>query len=217
MAIWIDGVMVALILINLMLVGSSRLSACIRIVALQGIILGMLPLQLYDNPLAAHVLLIAVGSLVLKGGVFPWLLSRALREANVRREMEPFVGYTLSLLIGIVSLAASLWMSTRLPLPVKTVSSLVVPVALFTIVTGLFLIVNRKKALSQVMGYLVMENGIYTFGVALARQEPLLVELGVLLDVFVAVFVMGITIFHINREFDHIDTDRLTTLKDWST
>ena len=88
------------------------------------------------------------------------------------------------------------------------------PAALFTILVGLFLIVSRRKALNQVLGYLVLENGIYAFGVAPgAASVPLLVELGVLLDVFVAVFVMGIAIYHINREFDHIDADQLDRLK----
>ena len=77
------------------------------------------------------------------------------------------------------------------------------------------LIVSRRKALTQVLGYLVMENGIYAFGVGLVPGTPVLVELGILLDVLVAVFVMGITIFHINREFEHLDTSRLTTLSDW--
>ena len=66
----------------------------------------------------------------------------------------------------------------------------------------------------QTLGYLAMENGIYAFGLAFAVEEPLLVEMGVLLDVFVGVFVMGIAIHHISREFDHIDTDRLSELKD---
>ena len=86
--------------------------------------------------------------------------------------------------------------------------------ALFSIFAGLFLIISRKRAVSQVLGFLVLENGIYTFGVGVAARTPLLVEAGVLLDVFVAVFVMGITIFHISREFDHIEIDRLSTLKD---
>src|SRR5436190_671839 len=105
--------------------------------------------------------------------------------------------------------------SRRLPLPQTPVSPLIVPVALFTSFVGLFIIVSRRKALTQVLGYLVLENGIYAFGVGLVQNTPMLVELGVLLDVFVAVFVMGITIFHINRQFDHIDTDQLATLKDW--
>ena len=66
----------------------------------------------------------------------------------------------------------------------------------------------------QVIGYLTLENGIFTFGWALAIEEPLLVEMGILLDVLVAVFVMGITIHHLNREFDSIGTDELSALKD---
>ena len=108
----------------------------------------------------------------------------------------------------------SLWLSERLPLPQVPISSLIVPVALCTSLIGLFVIISRKKAITQVLGYLVLENGIYAFGVGVVPHSPLLVELGVLLDVFVAVFVMGITIFHINRQFDHIDTDRLVLLKD---
>ncbi len=111
-------------------------------------------------------------------------------------------------------LCLSFWMASRLTPPQPLASPLILPFALTTILIGLFLIVSRKTALMQVVGYLVMENGIYIFGVALAQEEPFLVEMGVLLDVFVAVFVMGIAIFHINREFDHIDVDQLTSLKD---
>jgi hydrogenase-4 component E len=93
-------------------------------------------------------------------------------------------------------------------------SQLAVPVSVFSILIGLLLIVSRNKALTQVLGYLVLENGIYIFGVTLVRDQPWLVETGILLDVFVAVFVMGIAIFHISREFDHMDVDQLTVLKD---
>lgn len=178
-------------------------------------LLGCLTLGASANP-SVRASILALASTGLKGIAFPWLLSRALRDAGVRREIEPFVGYNLSLLIGTAALAASLWLSARLPRPNPEVSSLVVPVALFTTMAGLFLIVSRRKALTQVLGYLVLENGIYSFGVGLVEGTPMLVELGVLLDLFVAVFVMGIAVFHINREFDHIDTDRLTALKDWS-
>ena len=108
----------------------------------------------------------------------------------------------------------ALWLGSRLPLPEQAASPLLVPVALFTMLVGLFLIVSRRTALSQVLGYLVLENGIFAFGLALTDHAPLSVEIGVLLDIFVAVFIMGIAIHHISREFDHIDTDRLTELKD---
>jgi hydrogenase-4 component E len=215
MELWIDSLLILLFLTNLRLLGLSRLGASIRTVAVQGVLLGLLALAAHAGDLTAHVLALAVGATVLKSIVFPRMLFRALREAKVRREVEPFIGYTMSLLASAVMLAVSLWVGARLPLLASARSSLLLPVALFNILVGLFVIVSRRKALMQVLGYLVMENGIYAIGVALAHDAPLLVELGNLLDIFLAVFVMGIAIFHINREFDHIDTDRLATLKDW--
>jgi hydrogenase-4 component E len=208
-----DSILIGIVLTSFMLLGSSRLGTCIRVAALQGILLGLLTLTAgTESVLRAGIL--AVASAGLKGVVFPWLLSRALRDADVRREVEPFVGYNLSLLIGTTALAASLWLAGRLPRPNPDASTLVFPVALFTILAGLLLIVSRRKALTQVIGYLVLENGIYAFGAGLVEDTPMVVELGVLLDLFVAVFVMGIAVFHINREFDHIDTGRLTVLRD---
>ncbi len=208
---------VVLVLSNLMLLGSSRLGTLIRTVAVQGIALGCLSLMVQGPQAQTATRLFACLSIFLKGIVFPWLLFRALRLANVRREVEPFVGYSTSMLLGIGSLAMGYWMAARLPLPnPQLLSPHFVPVAMFTMMTGLFLIITRRKALTQVVGYLTLENGIYVFGVALLREwTPLLVELGILLDAFVAVFVMGITIFHISREFDHIDTDQMAALKDF--
>lgn len=212
----LDFIFVILLLSDLILLGSSRFGVLIRTLTVQGVLLGMLPLLTGRDGLSTHHWILAGGVLLLKGVAFPFLLERSRRQAGVSRELEPLVGFSLSLLIGILALAFSIWMGSRLPLPVATSSRLVVPVALFTLLSGLFLIVARHKALTQVIGYLTMENGIYAFGVALAYEEPLLVELGVLLDVFVGVFVMGIAIFHISREFDHIDTHRLSQLGDWS-
>jgi hydrogenase-4 component E len=211
---WLDTLMVLVVFTSLRLLGSSRLGSSIRTVAFQGILLGFLPVVAHPADADARLLLMTAAAVGLKGIVFPWLLFRALRGARVRREVEPFVGYTSSLLIGVLTLIASLLAASRLRLPSPPISPLLVPVALSTMLVGLFLIVSRKKALSQVLGYLVFENGIYAFGVGVAYAAPLLVELGILLDVFVAVFVMGIAIFHIRREFDSIDTTRLETLRD---
>jgi hydrogenase-4 component E len=213
---WVDTALVLLTLTSLLLLGSSRLTRCIRIVAFQGVVLGVLTVTARPTELSLRILMLAVAIVGLKGVTFPWLLSRVLRDAAVRREVDPVVGYIGSLLLGTLMLAVSFWLSVRLPLPTPAISGLLVPVALFTTLSGLFLIVTRRTALTQVLAYLVLENGIYVFGVGLVEGTPMLVELGVLLDVFVAVFVMGIAIFHINREFDHIDTDQLTALKDWT-
>lgn len=210
----VDTTLVLLVLTAFVLLGSSRLGSCIRIVAVQGVLLGYLTLAAREGD-SLRTPILAIVSTGLKGIAFPWLLSRALRDADARREIEPLVGYSLSIVIGLLALGVSLWLATRLPRPNPPISPLVIPVALFMLLTGLFLIVGRRKALTQALGYLVMENGIYAFGVGLVEGTPMVVELGVLLDVFVAVFVMGIAIFHINREFDHIDTDRMTALRDY--
>lgn len=211
---WFDLILIFLILPNFVFLGSSRLQSCIRTLALQGFMLGLLPLVGGGEALSIRLVLLAVVSMALKGVLLPHFLDRAMRKANVRREVEPFVGFNISIFIGILALAFSFWLSSRLPLPDPSKSSLAVTMAFFNMLVGLFLIISRKKALTQVLGYLVLESGIYTFGVAMALETPLLVELGVLLDVFTAVFVMGIMIFHISRSFDHIDTDRLSSLKE---
>jgi len=210
---WTDAAIALVVLGNLRLLGTSRLAACIRIVAVQGILLGLLPIFFHAGSLTLRVTLQATASMITKGVVFPWLLTRAVRGADVRREIDPIVGYTPSLLVGGALLGVALWLGWRLPLPVPTGSQFMIAVSLFTIMVGLFMIVARRMAITQVLGYLAMENGIYAFGLAFAEKAPLLVEMGILLDVFVAVFVMGIMIYHINREFDHIDTDRLSELK----
>lgn len=218
----IQFIMIFVVLTNLILLGSSRRSSCIRLVAAQGILLGMLPLilpgHLFEHGLNFGALFLAAASIVFKGVVFPRMLMRAERTVGVKREFQPIIGYSTSILLGIVFLAFSLWLGTKLPLPQKLAESvgsqLAVPVSVYTILIGLLLIISRNKALTQVLGYLVMENGIYIFGVTFVRDQPWLVETGILLDVFVAVFVMGIAIFHISREFDHMDVDQLTVLKD---
>jgi hydrogenase-4 component E len=214
MLFWIDTLIVLVILTNLNLVSSSRLKVCIRVVAVQGMLLGLIPLLMGNIHVSLRIVMLSGITMVIKGMIFPWLLLRALRSANVRREMEPLVDYTTSMLIAVGLLAVVIWIGKQLPLPVASQSPMIAPLSLFTIMIGLFMIVSRRKALSQVLGYLVMENGIYAFGLVFAQNEPLLVEIGTLLDVFMAVFIMGITIFHINREFDHIDADRLSALRD---
>jgi hydrogenase-4 component E len=210
----VDFILILVVLTNFWLLGTSRLGSSIRVVALQGILLGLLPLAAHLHATPMRVMALAAGSILLKGMVFPRLLFRAIREADVMREVEPFVGYVLSLLIGVMALGLSFWMGGRLRMESPVVSAMILPVAFFSIMAGFFLIVARKRAVHQVLGFLIFENGVYTFGIGAMQEATLLVELGILLDVFVGVFVMGIAIFHISREFDHTETDRLSSLKD---
>jgi hydrogenase-4 component E len=205
------ALLAAVLLTDFRLLGGSRLVALIRIAGIQGALLGGLAaLGSLSNPDLA--LLLAATTITVKGLLLPRLLLRAIRRLEIRREVEPLVGYSASLILGVIGLAAAFGVGAELRLPSAEASALVVPTALFTGMTGLFLIVARRKAILQVLGYLVFENGVYAFGLAVAHEEPFLVQLGVLLDLFVAVFVMGIIVFQIQRDFDHIDVDRLAAL-----
>ncbi len=210
-----DILVVLLLLSNLYLLAASRITACIQTVALQAVVLGVIALTSAAGGLTLVVVSVTLATMAVKGLVLPWLLRRAIRGADVAREVEPFVGFTTSVLVGAGLLVISVVVAEPLCSSAPAdVSAMMIPTSLFTILTGLFIVVTRRKALNQALGYLVLENGVYVFGSSLAIEEPFLVELGILLDVFVAVFVMGIIIFQINREFDHIDTDKLSVLKD---
>jgi hydrogenase-4 component E len=213
MTTYIDIFLLALVLTDFRLLASSRLGAIVQTTVLQAVSLSACMLLMAVRPVSLYIIVLSIVTFTVKGIILPRLLKRAMREADVQREVRPIIGYSASVLIGVLLLG----LSFIIFMPMKATvlgSAFLMPGALFTTLTGLMMIISRKNALTQVAGYLVMENGIYAFGVILAIEEPLLVEMGVLLDVFVAVFVMGITVYQISREFDHIDTDRLSELKD---
>ncbi len=187
----IDTIMILIILTNLALVGLSRLATCIFVVAIQGCLLGLLPLVTNENSIEYHLILLSAAIICLKGIVFPVLLNRTLKNLDIQHEVEPFVGYGSSIILAPMVLVGCMWLGRKMVLPVEITSTLVVPVAFFTISSGLFLLISRRKALTQVLGYLVLENGIYVFGTSIAQKQPLLVELGILLDVFMASFRHG--------------------------
>lgn len=200
------------LLTDFSVLASSRLSTCIRVIALQGVLLGLLPLALQQS-VSVHLLALAVGTVIIKAVVLPTFLRWAIREAAVRREVDPIVGYMASVLLGALALAIALAVADTLPLRALR-ADLLVPVSLMTLMSGMIILTARNKALMQVVGYLMLENGIYLFGLTQSERVPFLVDIGVLLDVFVAVFIMGIVVFHINREFDSLSAARLTELHD---
>ena len=207
---------VLLILSCLFLLGSSRLHVAIRVVAVQGILLGLLPVirSIGDIPIGIWVL--GLSTIVSKGVLLPWLMSVCARNSGIRREVEPFIGFGSSLLYGTGLLALAVWITARLQLTPGEAPLVLLTSSFFAILVGLFLMVTRRKAITQSLAYLVMENGVYSVGVSLSLEFPLIVELGILLDVFVGVFLMGNLLFHLDHEFEHLDADKLTELSDLS-
>jgi hydrogenase-4 component E len=212
---WTDLLFIVVLVIDLFVLASSRLRAGIRAVAAQGVVLGVLPVVLAsDATEVRHVAVLALGAAAVKGVAIPWLLLRATRESTVSREGAPLLGFVPSLVLGALGVVAAVWLAADLPLPVPGVPSLLVPTALGTIWTGLLLLVSRRKAVGQVLGFLVLENGVFVFGLLLSDFMPAMVEVGVLLDLFAAVFVMGLVMFDIQRAFSSLDTDRFSSLRD---
>jgi hydrogenase-4 component E len=198
--------------LNLLALGSSRLPTLIRAMSLQGVVLGAMPLLIEHEQLDWRLVVVALATVAGKGVFIPGLLRRAMRAAHIDREIEPFIGFVPSLLIGAAGTIAALAFARELPLLPEHAGSLLVPGAMACILTGFVLLIGRAKAISQVCGYLILENGIYLFGLLLIHSTPLLVESGILLDLTVGVFVIGIIVDHIQRAFDSLDTRKLTTL-----
>jgi len=209
----VNLLLVGVLLLNLFMLGTSRILALIQAAALQGVVLGVIAL-LVGGHASWNAGLIAIATVLVKGGVIPRILRRALREAHIKREIEPLVGFMPTMLLGAGGMLASIALSSGLPLEPQHRELLIVPASFSTVVTGFLLLTTRIKAITQAIGYLVLENGIFVFGMLLVEAMPFLVEIGVLLDVFVGIFVVSIIIHHINREFASLDTRRLASLRE---
>jgi hydrogenase-4 component E len=153
-------------------------------------------------------------AVTVKGWLIPYLFRRATRKVKIHREESPYLGFTASLVLCALGTGLGLLLANSLPLAPGSEFTLFVPASLSTLLTGFLLLITRRKALSQVVGYLVLENGIYLFGLMLVEEMPMLVETGILLDLFVGIFVMGIVVNHISVAFDSMDTRHLAELKD---
>jgi hydrogenase-4 component E len=208
---WMELALIAIVILGIIILGNNRLATTIQLYALQSFILSLTPLLIYPG---IHADIIAVVIILLKVIFMPFLLFWAIRHVSIRREIQPLIGYGKTLLLGGFLIGASFIITSRLDLPVTGASVLLIPSAFSVIMIGFLLLVCRLKALTQVIGYLVMENGIFLFALLLLEKTPLLVEMGILLDIFVAVLIMGIIINHINEEYEDTNTLRLTTLRD---
>lgn len=207
-----DQLLVLALLLNFIVLGSSRLAFSVRAVAVQGIALALLPAIIH--PFSWPLVGIVASMLMAKGVVIPWMIMNAIRKAEIKREVEPFIGFITSLILGALLTATAFVFAQDLPLAPEHKGLLFVPASLATFMCGFLVLIARRKAISQVIGYLLLENGIFIFGLLLADAMPGMVEAGALLDLLVGIFVMGIVINHISREFSSLDTSRLTALRE---
>jgi len=208
---WLELALIFIVFLGIVILGNNRLGSIIQLFALQSLVLSTTPLLIHPG---FHAVIIATATLVLKVILMPALLSWAIRHVSIRREVQPLIGYGKTLILGGFLIGVAFLIAPRLNLPVQETTDLLIPSAFSIIMIGFLLLVSRLKAITQVIGYLVMENGIFLFALLLLERTPLLVEMGVLLDIFVGVLIMGIVVNNINREFGSGSTVNLINLRD---
>jgi hydrogenase-4 component E len=209
----VNSLIVVVVLLNFFALGSSQIGIVIRLSAIQGILLGMMPL-LMEGTGEIHVPLLSLATMAIKGVLIPYLLLRAMRDVKIRREVEPLLGFIPSMFLGALGTILGIVFSNHLPLAPMQKEYLILPGAFSTIVTGFIMLITRHKAITQVVGFLILENGIFIFGLLLLKTMPFMVEIGVLLDLFVCIFVLGIILNHIQKAFSSLDSNKLTSLKE---
>ncbi len=169
-----------------------------------------------DNmPHIIGLLFIIVETLIVKAVIIPVFLKKVLKKTQAHRDTEANVPHFYSLFIASVILFGGFLVANIAAPEFKLVESMYFGVSLAIIITSLWLITIKHKVLSNVIGFITMENGIFLLSLSVAKEMPIIINLGVLLDIFIAVFILGMLVNEINNEFDDLEVAHLSDLKDY--
>jgi hydrogenase-4 component E len=211
--------MAALVLVlQIMMVAQHWLVTIIRLFALQSFLLACIAATIAYFNEAPHIYAVAALTLVLKAIVLPLVLERLLEKIDIRREVEPFINMPASIIVsGMLTLIAYVVAeSFQRPDAAAGAASLghnTLAVAISLFLIGFFMMTNRRKALTQVLALLSLENGLFLAAISLTYGMPLIVELGVFFDVLIAALVLAILVYRIRATFDSMDVSRLSRLR----
>jgi hydrogenase-4 component E len=212
----IDIVAAAILVTAFLVVSSRSLVFYIRLFALQSFLLGTVAFLVVLGYGQTHILIAALLTIVIKAVAIPVVLTRVIERIGVHKEVDFSVNITVSLLLcgGMViladSVAQSILQTQRSGAPAV---SRVLSVSIAMMLIGLFIMTTRKKAVTQIVGLLTMENGVFLSGLSITYGMPLIVEVGIFFDILVAVLILGVFIFRINRTFESISIDSLRSLR----
>ena len=211
----INSVMAALILLTAFgLLVQRRILALLHLFAWQGFFLCVSTAIVGYVTGVHHLFISSLLTLTLKVIVLPYILYALINKLKIRKEIETLVNVPMTMLMGI----ALVIFSYHLTAPITQLSTLVtrstLAVALATVMLGLLMMVTRRHAVTQIIGFLALENGLFFAATSATYGMPLVVELGVALDVLVGVFVLGIFIFQIRETFDSLDLKHMEKLKE---
>ena len=196
-----------------LMVGQKALVTAIRLYGLQSLLLGVVAGVMAMSERHHELLVTCAITVVLKGLLIPWFLTRTIDRIGIRREVEPFLNVPTSLLICVALTVVGYRVSTGFPEGARGVSHHLIGVALAMLLIGLFLMVSRKKAITQIVALLTIENAVFLVAVGVTPGMPLVVEFGIAFDVIVAVLVLGVLVHRIVDRFESMDVSRLSKLK----
>jgi hydrogenase-4 component E len=192
---------------------ANRVITFVRVLALQGSILfGVTFLQLHEIQ-TWNLVLILLETIVFKAVAVPAFLSYLIKRNKITRESEPYLPHFISLIIVTAIVVITVLLANSIK--DTHLDKIFFIVSLSTIFTGLYFIASRKKIITHVMGYLMIENGVFVLSLAVGNEMPNLVNLGIMLDVFASVLILGIFLNKIGDVFKAVDVDQLTNLKDY--
>lgn len=212
----IDIFAAAILVTAFLIVASRSLGFYIRLFALQSFLLGGVALLVAVGYAQWHILIAAVLTIAIKGIAIPIVLTKVIDRIDVKKEVDFSVNVTVSLLLcgGIVILADSVAQSILgMKHPDAPAVSRVLSVSIAMMLIGLFVMTSRKKALTQIVGLLTMENGVFLSGLSITYGMPLIVEVGIFFDILVAVLILGVFVFRINKTFESISVDAFRSLR----
>lgn len=209
----VDTLALLMLATALLLVAVQRLAPAVHVLAAQALLLTLMVGMMAAASGAVHLWIAAGLTLIVKVLLVPRILLYVVERLKIRREQQPVLPVRLTLVLAAGLMVLAYWITRPLNLPGLTAVGQALPVAIALMLLGGLLMVTRRKALMQLIGLMVMENGIYLAAMVATAGMPLLVELGVFFDLLIGVLVMGVIIFRINQTFDTINTDRLQRLR----
>jgi hydrogenase-4 component E len=209
----VDTILSLALLSVLFSFGSSRLPVLIQVLAFQGVVVSIVPLFIGHN-LTGGAITFALGTLAIRGIIIPLWLHLAIKQVGIRENVETTIGYHASLLAGLGLIVLATFVSHKFNVPSIKDSVLLLPTAITLLVAGMFLLMARRNAIAMVLGYIMMENGIYLVGTTFSVRSHHIVEFGILLDVLAGVMIMAVILQSIKQEFDNVDTALLSKLKE---
>ncbi|MGE5383804.1 MAG: hypothetical protein ACM3PX_10290 [Omnitrophica WOR_2 bacterium] len=208
----IDILLITLAMTLLYLSIANRLFTYLRILVLQGILLfGITFLTLTDFS-TLNLLLILLETIIFKAVAVPWFMNYLIKRNNITRVAEPYLPNFLSLIIITLIIITTIILSGSIK--DTNLDKTYFVVALSTLFTGLYLIVSRKKIITHVVGYLIIENGVFILSLAIGNEMPMLVNLGIMLDIFASVLILGVFFNKIGDVLKDPDVNLLRNLKD---